>query len=74
MKILIKDTTREEREKIVLDALEGSDVNCGMGDGYNFYLPYIEGEKELKDLTMEYNAKYASAALKGRRTGGCDFY
>lgn len=76
-KILIKDTTREEREKIVLDALEGSDVDCGNGDGYAFYLPYIEGEKELRELTMEYNAKYASSEMMNRasnKTGGCSSY
>jgi hypothetical protein len=65
--LLIKDTTREEREKIVHDALScGGDgcENCsacgvyGASDPYDMYLPYIEGEKEIADITREFNAKY----------------
>ncbi len=49
--ILIKDTTRAEREKIVQESLEnGWDVGCGTGSaGINYDL-YIEGKVELKDL------------------------
>lgn len=27
-------------------------------DGYDMYLPYIEGIKELREITMEYQAQY----------------
>ncbi len=55
---LIKDTTEEEREKIVRDAL-GFDSGCDDAfDGYDMYLPYIKGELELKDINMGYKANY----------------
>lgn len=58
-KFLIKNTTREERERIVRESLCYSDIGCeDYGDGYDMYIPYIEGKKELKEITMEYNARY----------------
>lgn len=58
-KFLIENTTREERERIVRESLGYSDIGCeDCGDGYDMYIPYIEGKKELKEITMEYNARY----------------
>lgn len=55
---LIKDTTEEEREKIVRDAL-GFDSGCDDAfDGYDMYLPYIKGEMELKDINIAYKTNY----------------
>lgn len=55
---LIKDTTEEEREKIVRDAL-GFDSGCDDAfDGYDMYLSYIKGEMELKDINMAYKTNY----------------
>ncbi len=64
--ILIKDTTREEREKIVQQALWG---NCGAecefcsgcdnrggGRTETIYQAYIDGEKELREINTEYSA------------------
>ena len=61
--ILIKDTTREERIRIVQEGLSqcggacdfcnGCD-NLGGGSVDAFYQPYIDGEKELRELNMEY--------------------
>lgn len=65
--ILIKDTTREEREKIVLDAMScggGGCENCsgcgvfGAGDPLDLYRPYIDGKVELKDVAKEINFGY----------------
>ena len=63
--ILIKDTTREEREAIVRKSLACSEgcENCtgcslGSGDPFAMYQPYIDGLKEIKDINMEYNARY----------------
>ena len=63
--ILIKDTTREEREAIIRKSLACSDgcENCtgcslGSGDPFEMYRPYIEGKKEIRDINMEYNARY----------------
>ena len=63
--ILIKDTTREERERIVAQSLNacGSDCNgcnnCGnLGGGIadDIYRPYIDGEKEIAEINAEYRA------------------
>ena len=64
--ILIKDTTRAEREEIVLRALNcggGGCENCsscalGGGDPYEMYQPYIDGIKEIFEINAEYNARY----------------
>lgn len=66
--ILIKDTTREEREKIVKQALYG---NCGAdcefcsgcdirggGRTESIYQPYIDGEKEISEINAEYKAPF----------------
>lgn len=65
-KYLIKNTTREQREEIVRRSLDCSDSagceNCsgcgiyGAGDPIDFYMPYINGEKELKELTMSFRS------------------
>lgn len=61
--ILIKDTTREERIRIVQEGLSqcggacdfcnGCD-NLGGGSVDTFYEPYINGEKELRQINEEY--------------------
>ncbi|MBQ3222313.1 MAG: hypothetical protein IJC54_00960 [Clostridia bacterium] len=66
--ILIKDTTREEREQIVREALScgsgGGCENCsgcgvfGAGDPLDLYKPYIDGEKELRDVTRDIQFGY----------------
>lgn len=63
--ILIKDTTREERIRIVQEGLNqcggacdfcnGCD-NLGGGSIDTFYEPYINGEKELRQLNEEYSS------------------
>ncbi|MFT8890045.1 MAG: hypothetical protein ABF904_14750 [Ethanoligenens sp.] len=64
---LIKNTTREQREEIVRKSLScggGGCENCsacgvyGAGDPYDMYLPYIEGKKELADISREFNTNY----------------
>ena len=63
---LINDTTREEREKIVRQSLwgdcgtecefcSGCD-NIGGGRTDSIYQPYIDGEKEISEINMEYRA------------------
>ena len=63
--ILIKDTTREERIRIVQEGLNqcggacdfcnGCD-NLGGGSVDAFYEPYINGEKELRELNEAYTS------------------
>lgn len=62
--ILIKDTTRKEREKIVKRALDCGGAGCencsscwlGGGSPSELYQPYIDGEKEISEINAEYNA------------------
>lgn len=57
--ILIKDTTKEERAKIVAEALGDE---CGLGCGFEGtgidYQLYIDGIKELRELNMEANCGF----------------
>lgn len=62
--ILIKDTTREERIRIVTQSLQVCGQTCefcngcdnlggGMVDSY--FQPYINGEKEIAELNAAYH-------------------
>jgi len=62
--ILIKDTTREERIRIVQQGLYQCGTECefcngcdnlGGGTVDGFFAPYINGEKELRELNEEYS-------------------
>ena len=57
---LIKDTTKEEREQIVAESLGYMEANCdGCTSGLaEMYQAYIDGEKELREINMEFNARY----------------
>ena len=71
---LIKDTTREEREQIVADSLENIEATCdGCGSGLvEMYQAYIDGEKELREINMEFHARYISGE-EGPEKGSCPF-
>ena len=65
--ILIKDTTREERERIVAQALSACGGACDFCNGCDnlgggrideIYRPYIEGEKELSQINEEYRTRF----------------
>ena len=66
--ILIKDTTREERERIVNQALWGAcGIDCefcsvcdnrGGGRIETIYKPYIDGEKEIIEINAEYRSPF----------------
>ncbi len=62
MKYLISETTKEEREQIVADSLGNISANCdGCMPGLaEMYQDYIDGKKEIRDINMEYNARYVS--------------
>ena len=56
--ILIKDTTREEREQIVADSIgniNGSCDGCAAGLA-EMYQDYIDGRKEFRDINMEFSS------------------
>ena len=61
--ILIKDTTKEDRIRIVQEGLNQCGGACdfcngcdNLGGGSAFYEPYINGEKELRELNEEYRS------------------
>ena len=63
--ILIKDTTKEEREKIIQQSLSECGGACGFCNGCDnlgggsvdaYYQPYIDGIKELRELNEEYRS------------------
>ena len=66
--ILIKDTTREEREQIVRRALYGAcGAECefcagcdsrGGGRIEAIYQPYIDGEMEISEINAGYSAPF----------------
>ena len=59
---LIKDTTKEERRKIVEESLGNIEANCDgcMSGLAEMYEDYIDGKKELREISMEFNARYIS--------------
>ena len=56
----IAETTREEREKIVAESLGNIEANCDgcMAGLAEMYQEYIDGKKELRQINMEFNARY----------------
>ena len=69
--ILIQDTTREEREQIVADSIGSIEAACdGCMPGLaEMYQDYIDGKKELRQINMEFNARYISGMEKPGRSG-----
>lgn len=66
--ILIKDTTKEERERIVAEALGlDSYSDCGGSGSFGVdYQKYIDGEKELRELNEEYHPNVIQGAMVNR--------
>lgn len=68
--ILIKDTTREQREQIVRESLgDGYDVSCGYEDTGIDYQLYIDGKKELRELNMEADCGFVVAHPEEQQKG-----
>ncbi len=72
--ILIKDTTREERERIVAESIGSIDGSCdGCATGLaEMYQDYIEGKREIRDINMEFKAHYESG-IDGPEKSGCEW-
>ena len=77
--VLISETTREERERLVAESLGNIDAACdGCAAGVvEMYQDYIDGKKELRDINMAFHAGYVSGedvpqeTARGR--GFCNF-
>lgn len=62
MSILIKDTTKEERERIVAESLGNINGSCDgcMAGLAEMYQDYIDGKREISDINMAFRAHYES--------------
>lgn len=62
---LIKDTTREERERIVEESIGNISGSCDgcMAGLAEMYQDYIDGKKEIRQINMEFNARYAKGNM-----------
>lgn len=75
MGILIKETTKEEREKIVAESLGNISGACdGCSPGMiEMYQDYIDGKKELREINMEFRASYVSGEIDKEDKSGCGY-
>ena len=69
--ILIKDTTRKEREQIVAESIGNINGSCDgcMSGLVDMYQDYIDGKKEIRDINREFVARYVSGAEGPSKTG-----
>ena len=72
--LLIADTTREERERIVAESIGNIDGACdGSSPGLiKMYQDYIDGKKELREINAEFRTRYMSGAA-GPEKSSCDY-
>lgn len=72
MAYLISETTKEERERIVEESIGNISGTCdGCPSGLvEMYQDYIDGKKELREINMEFNARYVKGEDMSQR-GGC---
>ena len=72
--LLIKDTTKEEREQIVAESLGNIDGSCdGCAAGLaDMYQDYIDGKRELREINAEFRARYMSGA-QGPDRSSCGY-
>jgi len=73
--LLIKDTTREEREQIVAESIGNINGSCdGCATGLaDMYQDYIDGLRELKEINMSFRARYVSGD-EGPQKKECGYY
>ncbi len=71
MSILIKDTTKEQREKIVAESIGNVNGACDgcMAGLADMYQDYIDGKREIRDINMSFRARYESGDEAPERTG-----
>ncbi|MBR6365838.1 MAG: purine biosynthesis protein PurH [Lachnospiraceae bacterium] len=72
---LIADTTREEREQIVEESLGNISGSCDgcMAGLAEMYQDYIDGKKEIREINMEFRARYTSGSEAPERNE-CGYY
>ena len=72
--ILIKDTTKEQREQIVAESIGNINGSCDgcMSGLADMYQDYIDGKKEIRDINMEFRAHYESG-MEVPEKNGCGY-
>ena len=70
---LIKETTCEERKQIVEEALGNLSASCDgcMAGLADMYQDYIDGKKEIRDINMEFNARYEREDMDREERRSC---
>ena len=70
---LIKDTTKEERQQIVTESLGNIEANCDgcMAGLAEMYQDYIDGKKEIREINMEFNARYVKGDMDKDNSRSC---
>lgn len=70
---LIKDTTKEERKQIIEESLGNIAANCDgcMSGLADMYQDYIDGKKEIRDINMEFNARYVRGDMDKEEKRSC---
>lgn len=71
MSYLIKDTTKEERQRIVEESLGNISGSCdGCMPGLaEMYQDYIDGKREIAEINMSFNAHYERDMDMSERSG-----
>ena len=74
MGYLISETTREERERIVEESIGNINGACDgcMAGLAEMYQEYIDGKKEIREINMEFRARYESG-IDGPVREGCGY-
>ena len=72
--ILIKDTTRQQREQIVAESIGNISGSCDgcMAGLADMYQDYIDGKKEIREINMEFRANYESG-VDGPMKADCGY-
>ena len=75
MGYLLSETTKEEPEAIVTESLGNIEATCDgcMAGLAEMYQDYIDGKKELREINMEFNARYIKSDDMPARQG-CSYY
>ena len=72
--ILIKDTTKEQREQIVAESIGNISGSCDgcMAGLADMYQDYIDGKNEIREINMEFRAQYESG-IDGSQKADCGY-
>ena len=72
--LLIKDTTKQERQQIVDESIGNINGSCDgcAGALADMYQDYIDGKKELREINMEFRRGYVSGS-EGPEKSSCGY-